>query len=163
MVEAAADVVVPVSPEAAFAVVTDLAKADWLPAIRGLRHVGGPPRGVGARYEVEVGLIGRHLEGILVCREESPPRTFVLELEDGLDLTVTVTVTELGGGCRVAISARYSIPGPLGKAAERASIGVARREAARAVETLAARFGRKAPLPEVRPRRASRSSRSGRA
>jgi len=38
MVEARADVTLPVPPEEAFAVVADIEHADWLPAIRRLRH-----------------------------------------------------------------------------------------------------------------------------
>lgn len=144
MVEARSDVTLPVSPEAAFAAVSDLNHADWLPAVRGVRHIGGPSSGVGARYEVEAGFVGRHLRGVLVCHELSPPRRLVMVLEEGLDLTITVDVAPVGAGCSVAIAARYSFrSGPLAGAVERASQGAARRETARACEQLAARFGRK--------------------
>ncbi|TMB50482.1 MAG: hypothetical protein E6J45_04170 [Chloroflexi bacterium] len=144
MVEARSDVILPVSPEAAFAAVSDLDHADWLPAVRGVRHIGGPSGGVGARYEVEAGFVGRHLRGVLVCRELSPPRRLVMVLEEGLDLTITVDVAAAGGGCSVEIAARYSVgSGPLAGAVERASQGAARRETARACEQLAGRFGRK--------------------
>jgi carbon monoxide dehydrogenase subunit G len=144
MVEARADVTLPVPPEEAFAVVADIEHADWLPAIRRLRHIGGPDGGVGARYEVEAGFVGRHLRGVLVCRELTPPTRMVLSLEEGLDLTIAVSVRPLGGGCSVAMSARYSMAGrPFAAAVEMASQGAARRETARACEQLAARFGRK--------------------
>ena len=55
MIETRADVTLPVPPEEAFAVVADIEHADWLPAIRRLRHIGGPSSGVGARYEVGPG------------------------------------------------------------------------------------------------------------
>lgn len=144
MVEARADVTLPVPPEEAFAVVADIEHADWLPAIRRLRHISGPTGEVGARYEVEAGFVGRHLRGVLVCRELTPPKRVVLSLEDGLDLTIEVSIRQLGGGCSVAMSARYSMTGrPFASAVEMASQGPARRETARACEQLAARFGRK--------------------
>jgi hypothetical protein len=144
MIETRAEVTLPVSPEDAFAVIADIEHADWLPAIRRLRHIGGPSGGVGARYEVEAGLVGRHLRGVLVCRELSAPRRIVLTLEEGLDLTLEVNVKKVGGGCSVVMSARYSVTGrPFAGAVEMASQGAARRETARACEQLAARFGRK--------------------
>jgi carbon monoxide dehydrogenase subunit G len=146
MIETRADVTLPVPPEEAFAVVADIERADWLPAVRRLRHIGGPPSGVGARYEVEAGLVGRHLRGVLVCTELTPPRRMVLTLEEGLDLTLEVTITPVVGGCSVVMSARYSVGGPFAGAVEMASQGPARRETARACEQLAARFGRKTNL-----------------
>jgi carbon monoxide dehydrogenase subunit G len=138
-----ADVIVPAGADEAFAVVSDLTSADWLPAIRGLRHVGGPVQGVGARYDVEAGLVGRHMRGTLVCVEMTPPSRCVLELEGEFDLTINLDVTSVAGGSRIEIAARYSISGFSGRAAERMSAPVARREASRAVESLAARFGRR--------------------
>lgn len=144
MIEARADVTLPVSAPEAFAAATDLDRADWLPAVRGVRHVGGPPTGLGARYEVEVGMVGRHLRGVLVCREHDPPTRALYALEEGLDLTVVLTVTPLSGGCSLEVSARYAVKGgPLGAAVERATAGAARHEVARAVESFSARFGRK--------------------
>ena len=144
MIEARADVTLPVPPAEAFAAATDLRHADWLPAVRGLRHVGGPENGVGARYEVEVGMIGRHLRGILVCREADPPSRAVFELEEGLDLSIVIAIRPLTGGCRLDVVARYAVGGgPFGGAVERATVVAARHEVARAVENLAARFGRK--------------------
>jgi carbon monoxide dehydrogenase subunit G len=144
MIETKAEVTLPVSPEEAFAVVADVEHADWLPAIRRLRHIGGPVGEVGARYEVEAGLVGRHLRGVLVCTELTPPNHMVLTLEDGLDLTLEVTIRRVVGGCTVVMSARYSVSGrPFAGAVELASHGAARRETARACEQLAARFGRK--------------------
>lgn len=144
MIEARADVTLPVQPAEAFAAATDLRQADWLPAVRGLRHVGGPEAGVGARYEVEVGIIGRHLRGVLVCRESEAPVRALYALEDGMELTIAITVHPLTGGCRLDLAARYAVGGgPLGGAVERATAGAARHEVARAVENFAARFGRK--------------------
>jgi|HubBroStandDraft_6_1064221.scaffolds.fasta_scaffold00032_48 hypothetical protein len=144
MIETRADVTLPVTPEEAFAVVADIEHADWLPAIRRLRHIGGPSGGVGARYEVEAGLVGRHLRGVLVCTELTPPKRMVLTLEEGLDLTLEVTIRKVTGGCSVVMAARYSVSGrPFAGAVELASQGAARRETARACEQLAARFGRK--------------------
>lgn len=143
MIRVQSDVTLPVPAEDAFDAVADLEHASWLPAVRGLRHVGGPRQGVGARYEVEVGFVGRHLRGVLVCRELVRPEHVVVELEEGLDLSIRVEVEPVAGGCRVAIIARYSVGGPLGGAVERASQGAARHEVARAAEQLAARFGRK--------------------
>jgi carbon monoxide dehydrogenase subunit G len=147
MIETKADVTLPVPPEDAFAVVADIEHADWLPAIRRLRHIGGPSGGVGARYEVEAGLVGRHLRGVLVCTELTPPKRVVLTLEEGLDLTIEVTIRKVVGGCLVVMSARYSVTGrPFSGAVELASMGPARRETARACEQFAARFGRKDDL-----------------
>jgi len=147
MIEARADVTLPVPPADAFAAATDMAHADWLPAVRGLRHVGGPPSGVGARYEVEVGIIGRHLRGVLVCRELDPPSRAVFALEEGMELTVVLGILPVGGGCRLEVTARYAVGGgPFGGAVERATAGAARHEVARAVENFAARFGRKSTL-----------------
>ncbi|MBV8193919.1 MAG: SRPBCC family protein [Candidatus Dormibacteraeota bacterium] len=144
MIETRADVTLPVAPSEAFEAVSDLDHADWLPAVRRLRHVGGPKRAAGARYEVEVGFLGRHLRGVLVCQEMTPPERMVMELEEGLELTITVDVTPVRGGCSVELTARYSLGGgPFGRAMEMSSQGPARREAARAVEQLAARFGRR--------------------
>ena len=143
MIKVSSDVTLPVPPEQAFDTVADLEHASWLPAVRGLRHVGGPHLGVGARYEVEVGVIGRHLRGVLVCRELDRPHRVVVELEEGLDLRITIDIVAVSGGCSVTITARYAVGGPLGGAVERASQGAARHEVARAAEQLAARFGRK--------------------
>jgi len=145
MVEARSDVTLPAAPDEVFAVIADMDHADWLPAVRRLRHVGGPRRGVGARYEVEVGALGRHLRGVLVCRELSPPKRLRLSLEEGLELDILITVRPVRGGSTVEMAAVYSVGGgPFAGAVERASQGAARREVARACEQLAARFGRKA-------------------
>jgi hypothetical protein len=144
MIEARADVALPVAPAEAFSAATDFDHADWLPAVRGLRHAGGPKAGVGARYEVEVGIIGRHLRGVLVCREYDSPARAMYELEDGMELRIVIAVRPLSGGCKVELTARYAVSGgPFGGAVERATAGAARHEVARAVETFAARFGRK--------------------
>ncbi|MBV8300955.1 MAG: SRPBCC family protein [Candidatus Dormibacteraeota bacterium] len=144
MVEARSDVTLPAPPADVFAVIADMDHADWLPAVRRLRHVGGPKHGVGARYEVEVGALGRHLRGVLVCREYTPPNRMLLELEEGLELTIDIRVRAVRGGSTVNVDARYSVGGgPFAGAVERASQGAARREVARACEQLAARFGRK--------------------
>lgn len=144
MIEARADVTLPVPPAEAFDAATDLDNADWLPAVRGLRHIGGPRRGVGARYEVEVGLVGRHLKGVLVCRESDAPSRAVYVLEDGMDLSIVITIKSQRGGCRMELVAKYAVGGgPFGGAVERATAGAARHEVARAVENFAARFGRK--------------------
>src|ERR1019366_2774332 len=138
MIQTRADVTLPVPPEEAFAVVADIEHADWLPAIRRLRHIGGPSNGVGARYEVEAGLVGRHLRGVLVCTELTPPKHVVLTLEEGLELTLEVTIRKVVGGCMVVMSARYSVSGrAFAGAVELASQGPARRETARACEPLA--------------------------
>jgi carbon monoxide dehydrogenase subunit G len=142
MIEASATATLPVPAKDAFDVVSDISNADWLPAVRGVRHVGGPARGVGARFEVEAGLVGRHLRGVLLVKTLEEPHLMVLVLEEGLDLTVTVELTPARAGCRLRIEARYSVGGAFGGAVERASQPAARREVARAVEQLAARFGR---------------------
>lgn len=142
MIEASASATLPVPPAEAFAVVSDVSNADWLPAIRGVRHIGGPRRGVGARFEVEAGLVGRHLRGTLRVAEAVSPRRVVLVLEEGLDLTITIETAPVRAGCRLHVEARYSVGGPFGGAVERASQPAARREVARAVEQLAAHFGR---------------------
>jgi carbon monoxide dehydrogenase subunit G len=145
MIEARATATLPVPAEEVFAAATDLENADWLPAVRGLRRVDGGPPGVGARYAVEVGVLGRHLSGVLVCREMDPPRQARYVLEEGIDLAITIAVTRTSGGCTLDLAASYSVgAGPLSGAMERASAGPARREVARAVEQFAARFGRKA-------------------
>jgi hypothetical protein len=143
MIEARSDVTMPVSSEAAFAAATDLDHADWLPAVRGVRRVGGAAGEVGSRYSVEVGLVGRHLSGVLVCREIEAPTRAVYALENGLDLSIQIGVRPVAGGCNLELVARYTVPGPFGGAVERASVGAARREVARAVEQLSAQFARK--------------------
>lgn len=146
MIEARADVTLPVPPAEAFAAAIDLRHADWLPSVRGLRHVGGPKTGVGARYEVEVGMVGRHLHGVLICRESDAPTRALFALEEGrrLDLSIIIQVRPLRGGCKLEVTAKYAVGGgPFGGAVERATAGAARHEVARAVENLAARFGRK--------------------
>jgi carbon monoxide dehydrogenase subunit G len=144
MVEARSDVTVPAPPAEVFAVVSDMNHADWLPAVRRLKHVGGPKRGPGARYEVEVGALGRHLRGVLVCEVLDAPKRMVLELEEGIELSIEVRVRAVRGGSTVDVRANYSVgSGPFAGAVERASQGAARREVARACEQLAARFGRK--------------------
>ena len=146
VIEASAGVTVPVGREEAFAALSDLEHADWLPGVKGLVHIGGPAQGVGARYEVEAGISGRHLRGVLMCTEAIRPERTVMTLEDGLDLTITGTVCPVsGGGCRVELTARYAVGNGLtGLAVERASAGAARREVCRAVEHFAAQFARKA-------------------
>ncbi len=150
MIEASATATLPVPPKRAFAVVSDISNADWLPAIRGVRHLGGPKRGVGARFEVEAGMVGRHLRGVLLVKELDEPRKMVLVLEEGLDLTITIEVSPARAGSRLKVEARYSVGGAFGGAVERASQPAARREVARAVEQLAARFGREDAAPARR-------------
>ena len=151
MIEASATATLPVPPAAAFAVVSDVENADWLPAVRGVRHVGGPRRAVGARFEVEAGMVGRHLRGILIVKEMSAPKRMVLVLEEGLDLTISIDVKTVRGGSELRVQARYSVGGAFGGAVERASQPAARREVARAVEQLAARFGREDDPDDERP------------
>lgn len=142
MIRARADATVPARPATVFASVVDLDNADWLPAVRRLRRLGAE-KGVGARYAVEVGVLGRHLSGVLVCQELDPPRRALYVLEDGIDLSIMLDVVAVSGGSRLTVEARYSLGIGLGGAAlERASAGAARREVARAVEQLAARFVR---------------------
>jgi Polyketide cyclase / dehydrase and lipid transport len=140
MVEAHAEAVLPVPAARAFEEATDLTRADWLPAVRRLRHVGGPVRGVGARYEAEVDVPGHRLHGVLVCQRFEPPREAVYVLESGLDLSIAITVYPAGQGCHLELRVRYTVGGLAGRALERATIGPARRETARAVTTLAARL-----------------------
>jgi Polyketide cyclase / dehydrase and lipid transport len=145
VIEARATATLPVSVEEVFTAATDLEGADWLPAVRGVRRLDGPPAAVGTRYVVEVGILGRHLSGVLVCREMDPPRRARYVLEEGIDLAITIDVAPTSGGCTLELTAAYSVgAGPLSGAMERASAGPARREVARAVEQFAARFGRKA-------------------
>jgi carbon monoxide dehydrogenase subunit G len=147
MVETHSDVTLPVPPEEAFEVIADLEHADWLPAVRSLHHIGGPKLAKGTRYEVEVGFLGKRLKGVLAVTEAEPPHRLALRLEEGFDLTITVQVRAVRGGCSVEIGARYSIGGgPLSRAVEMSSVGPARRETARACEELAARFGRRAEV-----------------
>lgn len=147
MVETHSDVTLPVPPVEAFEVISDLEHADWLPAVRALKHIGGPKLAPGARYEVEVGFLGKRLKGVLGCTLVDPPRALEMQLEEGFDLTITVLVRAVRGGCMVEIGARYSIGGgPLSRAVEMSSVGPARRETARACEQLAARFGRRAEV-----------------
>ncbi len=140
MVEARADTILPVPASQAFEEATDLTRADWLPAVRRLRHIGGPVRGVGARFEAEVDVPGHRLHGVLVCQEFVPPRRAVYELEGGLDLAIDVTVQPAERGCRLELRVRYAVGGFAGRAVERATIGPARREIAHALTTLATRF-----------------------
>ncbi len=147
MIEASATATLPVPAKQAFAVVSDISNADWLPAVRGVRHMGGPKRGVGARFEVEAGMVGRHLRGVLLVKEMDEPKKMVLVLEEGLDLTITIEVTPARAGSKLRVEARYSVGGAFGGAVERASQPAARREVARAVEQLAARFGRDDAAP----------------
>lgn len=160
MVNASADVTLPVDPGEAYAAILDLEDADWLPGVRRLRHIGGPREGEGARYEVEAGILGRHLRGVLTCTDATKPKQVVVELEEGLDLKITAKIRKVSGGCHLELAARYSVGGgPLGGVAERASQGAARREVARAVEQFAARFGRKdeEPAPAMARRRSPAS------
>lgn len=95
-------------------------------------------------------MVGRHLRGVLLVKEMDEPRRMVLALEEGLDLTVTVDLTPARVGCTLRVEARYSVGGAFGGAVERASQPAARREVARAVEQLAARFGREDASPAAR-------------
>jgi hypothetical protein len=140
MVEAHAEAFLAVPAARAFEEATDLTRADWLPAVRRLRHVGGPVNGVGARYEAEVDVPGHTLHGVLVCRELDPPRRAVYVLDRGIDLTITIMVHPVGQGSRLELHVRYSIGGLAGRMMERATIGPARRETEQAVTNLAARF-----------------------
>lgn len=143
MVEVSAEATLPVTQKQAFDTACDLEHADWLPSIRRLRHIGGPQKGSGARYDVEVRMLGKQLQGVLVCTEFVAPRRIVCEIEEGIDLQVILDFASVRGGCRMTITASYSIGGLIGGAVERASEPAARHEVARAVEQFAAQFGRK--------------------
>src|SRR5579872_7460178 len=135
MVETKASVIVPAPPEEVFDVVSDLEHADWLPGVRALHRLDGPTRGVGARFDVEAGLIGRHLRGILGCTEYEPPRRVVMTLEQGMDLTMSVDIEPVDGGSNVVLRGVYEMgSGPFAATVERATQGAARREIARAAE-----------------------------
>ncbi|HZD68162.1 MAG TPA: SRPBCC family protein [Actinomycetes bacterium] len=145
MAEAHADRLLPVSPSRAFEEATDLTRADWLPAVRSLQHVGGPAHGLGTRYEAEVAVAGQRLHGVLVCEELETPRRAVYRLEGGLDLTIAMTIMPAEQGCRMELRVRYAIGGFAGGALERATIGQVRREVVHALANLAARFQGGAP------------------
>jgi len=150
VIEASSDVTVPVRPPEAYAALSDLQHAEWLPGVDSFQHIGGPAHGVGARYRVEAALAGRSFRGVLACTEDLPPERTVMTIEDGLDLTITATARPAGRGTRVMLTVRYSVGGGFaGRALERASAGTARREVARAMERFAARFARATP-PRVR-------------
>lgn len=149
MVKVSAEATLPVGQQQAFDTACDLDRADWLPSIRRLHHIAGPVRGRGARYDVEVGMFGKHLEGVLVCTEFISPRRIVCEIEEGLDLEVVLEFSSIGGGCTMKITASYSIGGAFGGAVEMASERPARHEVARAVEQFAAQFGRKERRAQV--------------
>jgi len=143
MIQVSAEATLPAPVQTAFESASDLEHAAWLPSVRSLHHVGGPASGVGSRFEVEVGIIGKHLRGVLVCTESVPFERITYEIEGGLELTTVVRFAPVSGGCTVAIVAEYSVRGAFGAAVERASAGPARREVARAVEQFASQFGRK--------------------
>ncbi|MFN2452186.1 MAG: SRPBCC family protein [Candidatus Dormibacteria bacterium] len=143
MVEVSAEATLPVTQQQAFDTACDLDRADWLPSIRRLHHIAGPLKGRGARYDVEVRMLGKQLQGILVCTDFVAPRRIVCEIEEGLDLEVVLGFSSVTGGCKMKITASYTIGGVFGGAVERASEPAARHEVARAVEQFAAQFGRK--------------------
>jgi hypothetical protein len=122
MVEAHADKDLPVPASQAFEEATDLTRADWLPAVRRLRHIGGPARGVGACYQAEVDVPGHRLHGVLVCTELETPRRAVYVLEGGLDLAIVMAVHPAGQAaawsCR---SATRSAAWPVGRWSARRS------------------------------------------
>src|SRR6266511_3485902 len=103
MVEAQADTVLPVSASQAFEEATDFTRADWLPAVRSLRHVGGPASGVGARYEAEVAVAGQHLHGVLVCEELGTPQRAIFFLYTVLFRTGVVEVSPASPRCRLEL------------------------------------------------------------
>jgi hypothetical protein len=145
MAEARADRFLPVPARRAFEEATNLARADWLPAVRSLRHIDGPVSGVGARYEAEVDVPGHRLHGVLVCREFEAPRRAVYALERGLDLTIVVLVQPADSGCRVELRVSYTVGGLAGWAVERTTIGPVRRAVEQALTTLATRFQGRPP------------------
>ena len=145
MVEARADTILPVPASQAFEEATDLTRADWLPTVRRLRHIGGPVRGVSARYEAEVDVPGHRLHGVLVCRELEAPRRAVYALESGLHLTIVVVAHPVDLGCRLELRVSYSVGGFGGWAVERTTIGPVRRAVGQALTTLAARLQGRAP------------------
>lgn len=145
MAEAHADIILPVSAWRAFEEATDLARADWLPAVRRLQHIDGPVSGVGARYQAEVDVPGHRLHGVLVCREFQPPRRAVYALERGLDLTIVVLAQPADPGCRLELRVSYAVGGLAGWAVERTTISQVRRAVEQALATLATRFQGRAP------------------
>ena len=145
MIEVSAGVSVGTDEEAAYAALTDLEHATWLPGVTRLRHLDGPAGGVGGRYRVEASMLGRHLEGVLVCTEAVRPQRTTVALEDGIELSITATVSAAAEGCRVELRSRYSVGGGFaGRAVERASALQARREVVRAAERFASQFDRAA-------------------
>ena len=145
MAEAHADTILPVPAWRAFAEATDLARADWLPAVRRLQHIEGPISGVGARYEAEVDVPGHRLHGVLVCREFEAPRRAVYALERGLDLTIVVLAQPADSGCRLELRVSYTVGGLAGWAVERTTIGPVQRAVEQALATLATRFQGRPP------------------
>ncbi|MGC8461527.1 MAG: SRPBCC family protein [Candidatus Dormibacteria bacterium] len=149
MVDAAAEVTLPVPPADVFAALSDLEHATWLPGVREIHKLPGAV-GLGAQYRVLVSIVGKQFDGILECSEFSPPDLMAFVLKDSLNLTITARVAPVAGGSSMVLTAAYAVPGPFGGAVEKTTIGAAKREVARAIEQFSAQFGRKAELPEQR-------------
>src|SRR5262249_4975438 len=93
--------------------------------------------------------LGKRLTGVLVCTAVDPPRRVEMHLEEGFDLTITVEVRAVRGGCSGEIGAPDSIGGgPLSGAGARSSGRPARRGTGRASAQLSARFGRRAGVAQ---------------
>ncbi len=134
----------PASAEKVFARAVDLSKADWLPSVSGIQHVGGAASGVGAQYSVLVHFMGHDSESLLTCTKFDPPRQAVFSVDEGMKLTLQLEVIPVEGGSELALTLSYRVGGgPFGAMAEKASEPAARHEVSRAVEAFAANFRRR--------------------
>lgn len=140
MVEADASVTLPVPPAKAFAALADIEHASWLPGVKSIRKIKGTRKG--ATYAVQVSVVGKQFDGVLECTEWTEPSRLAFRLKDSLKLDIVADVSPVDGGSIVALTARYSVPGLMGGAIEKTTIGAVRREVARSIESFAAQFAR---------------------
>jgi len=88
--------------------------ADWDPSIPSARHLGGDPGKPGARYEVDVEVLGRKTTMPYEAIAVEAPRRIVLRSDSGRLVSVdTLSFEPLADGTAVSYDAELTLKGPI--------------------------------------------------
>jgi carbon monoxide dehydrogenase subunit G len=139
-------------PEEAFEYLAEFSHAaEWDPGIESGRNLSPDPLTVGARFEIQVSMMGRTTEMVYETIELDQPRKVVLRSETGALVSVDTLSFDPapGGGTAVTYDADLTMKGPLRLLDPLLGLGF-NRIADKARDGLAERLSGKPPAPAGR-------------